>query len=177
MKKITLLGVTLLSVVALAACSTKATPTKKDTSAKTEQKSTSASSSESKKTTYKIGDTIVFDGYAEFTITGAEWTDERNQFESKVVKKAPEKVLKVTYNVKNLSDKDYLTGSDMDLYIAGNKMEVYPNTNTIETISAGRSYEGAIRHFGVIGKGEMEIEIEPSFIFDAEPAIIKLDIQ
>lgn len=176
MKKVMFLGVSLLTVGVLAACSTTTTPTKKDTSAKTEQ-STTESSSEAKETTYKVGDTIVFDGYAEFTITGAEWTDERNQFESDFVKTIPEKVLKVTYNVKNLSDEDYFIGSDMELYIDGKKMEVYPNTNTIETVSADRSYEGAIKHFGVIGTGEIEIEIEPSFALDAEPAIVKLDIQ
>lgn len=172
MKKIMFLGVSLLTVGVLAACSTTTTPTKKDTSAKTEQ-STTESSSEAKETTYKVGDTIVFDGYAEITITGAEWTDERNQFEDS----QPERVLKVTYNAKNLSDDDYVIGSDMELYVGGQKMESYANTNTFDTISKGRTFEGAVQHFGVNGTGEIEIEIEPAFAFDAEPAIVKLDIQ
>lgn len=175
-KKFTLLTVVSLSLFALAACSTT-TPTKKESSdAKTEQKSEEVTEAP-KETTYKVGDTIVFDGYAEITITGAEWTDERNQFEADFLETVPEKVLKVTYNITNLSDKDYFVGSDIELYVAGKKMESYPNTNTMDTVSAGRAYEGAIQHFGVIGSGAIELELEPSIAFDTEPAIVKLDIQ
>ena len=92
------LGVTLLSASILVACgnsSSKSDDTSKE--AKTEKKASTEKSSE-KKSTYAIGDKIVFDKQAEYTITNVEWTDERNDFD----KTNPDKVLKVTYNVKNL---------------------------------------------------------------------------
>lgn len=183
MKKVCLFGISLLSVAILAACSS-GTDTESSKSASssstTEQTSkTSTKASKDKKTdsnqkkTYKVGDTITFKDKAEITITGAEWTDERNQFEDS----NPEKVLKVTYNVKNISDEDYSVGSDLELYVNGKKMESYANDNTLETISAGRSYEGATQHFGVTGSGNIEVEVKPSFSFDSDKAIVKLDIK
>ena len=118
------LGVTLLSASILVACgnsSSKSDDTSKE--AKTEKKASTEKSSE-KKSTYAIGDKIVFDKQAEYTITNVEWTDERNDFD----KTNPDKVLKVTYNVKNLSDSDLAVGVDIDLFVGGNKMETYPNT-------------------------------------------------
>lgn len=52
----------------------------------------------------------------EITVTNAEFTDERNEFDET----NPEKVLKVTYNVVNNTDKEYLVSSEMELYV-GNK--------------------------------------------------------
>ena len=110
-------GVTLLSASILVACgihSSKSDDTSKE--AKTEKKASTEKSSE-KKSTYAIGDKIVFDKQAEYTITNVEWTDERNDFD----KTNPDKVLKVTYNVKNLSDSDLAVGVDIDLFVGGNK--------------------------------------------------------
>lgn len=146
----------------------------KEAASQVKEKTSTAKQAEKK--TYHIGDKIVFDGKAEYTITKAEWTDERNQFESSFVKNTPEKVLKVTYNVTNLSDEDLVIGTDLRLYVNGNKMETYPNTNTAETISSGRSFEGAIEHFGVIGSGKMEIEIKPLLDFGAKPAIVEIEV-
>lgn len=172
-KKFTLFTVAALSLFALGACSTT-TPTKKEASqVSSSAAEANASTDAAKSTDYKVGDTIVFDGHMEITIMGVEWTEERNQFADT----QPERVLKVTYNIKNLSDEDYVVGNDMELYVAGNKMETYPNSSTFETISKGRNFEGAVQHFGVNGSGDMELEVEPSFAFDTEPAIIKLDIQ
>ena len=77
----------------------------------------STNSVSNEKKTYGIGDKITFEGKAEYTITNVEWTEERNQFEQS----NPEKVLKVTYNVTNLSDKDAVVGMGMDLYVGGKK--------------------------------------------------------
>ena len=135
--------------------------------------SSSKASSEETEATYKVGDVITFDDEAEFTITGAEWTDERNEFDDT----NPERVLKVTYNVKNLSNDDYVLGTDLELYVNGQKMDTYPNDSTFDSISKGRSYEGAVEYFGVNGSGDIEVEVEPSFSFTTEPAVVKLDIQ
>ncbi len=150
----------------------------KDTTAKstatseaTTDSSTKASSEETE-TTYKVGDTITFKDEAEITITGAEWTDERNEFDDT----NPERVLKVTYNVKNLSDDDYVLGTDLELYVNGQKMEDYPNGSTFDSISKGRSYEGAVQYFGVNGSGDIEVEVEPAFSFTSDKAIVKLDV-
>lgn len=152
----------------------------KDTSASSSAKSESTSavsstkeSSQDKGKTYKVGDVITFKDEAEITITGAEWSDERNEFADT----NPEKVLKVTYNVNNLSDDDYVLGDDLELYVNGKKMDTYPNGGTLDSISKGRSFEGAVQYFGVNGSGDIEVEVEPSFSFTAEPAVVKLDIQ
>ena len=107
------LGVTLLSASILVACgnsSSKSDDTSKE--AKAEKKTSTEKSSE-KKSTYAIGDKIVFDKQAEYTITNVEWSDERNDFDET----NPDKVLKVTYNVKNLSDSDLAVGVDIDLFV------------------------------------------------------------
>ncbi|MBS4750669.1 immunity protein [Carnobacteriaceae bacterium zg-ZUI78] len=124
------------------------------------------------KKSYKIGDTITFEGVAEITIKSAEFTDQRNQFD----KSNPERVLKVIYDVKNLSDKDYLVSSELSLYVGSKKMESYPNENTIQNISSGRIFENAISHFGVNGSGSFELEVVPSFSFNAKKQIVLLDL-
>jgi hypothetical protein len=151
-----------------------------ESNTKTAKKESTFSSKDSEETTeisekeeFSVGEKIIFDGEAEYTITGVEWTDERNQFEET----QPDKVLKVTYNVTNLSDSDVSIGLDLTLYADGRKMESYPNTNTMESISKGRSFEGAVQHFAVTGEGPYELEVEPSFSWDVEPAIVKLDLQ
>ena len=45
-------------------------------------------------------------------------------------------------------------------------MESYPNTNTMGSISPGRSMEGAVQHFGVKGDGKLELEIKPFTAFN-----------
>ena len=170
MKIVCLFGVSLLSVAILGACSTGSNASSGGSSSSSTTEQTSSSS---RQISYNVGDTITFEDEAQFTITGAEWTDERNQFDDT----NPEKVLKVTYNVTNLSDDDYVLGSDLELYVNGQKMEDYPNGGTFDTISAGRSYEGAVQYFGVNGSGDMEIEVSPAFSFTSDKAIVKLDIQ
>ena len=165
------LGLTLLSVSILVACgnsSSKSSDASKET--KTEKSATTEKSSE-KKSTYAIGDKIVFDKQAEYTITNVEWTDERNDFDET----NPDKVLKVTYNFKNLSDIYLAVVVDIDLFVGGNKMETYPNTNSMGSISPGRSMEGAVQHFGVKGDGKLELEVKPFAAFNEKPAIVAFD--
>ena len=159
-----------INILTLTACAKTATQSKK-TEGKDVASSTNSVSNEKK--TYGIGDKITFEGKAEYTITNVEWTEERNQFEQS----NPEKVLKVTYNVTNLSDKDAVVGMGMDWYVGGKKMETYANSNTTETISAGRSYEGAVQHFGVNGSGSKELEIKPFMDFSGtKPAIVTFEL-
>ncbi|SES19012.1 hypothetical protein [Streptococcus gallolyticus] len=167
MKKAGLFGITLLSIAVLGAC------TANSSSGTTNSTTTEQTSSSSQDSTYSIGDTMTFNDEAEITITGAEWTDERNEFDDTNL----EKVLKITYNVKNLSDDDYVLGSGLELYVNNQKMDTYPNGSTIDTISSGRSYEGAVEYFGVNGSGDIELEVSPSFSFASDKAVVKLDIQ
>ena len=166
-KKLVKLGISTLALVALTACSAKESHLSGKTStseAKTEQSST--------KKTYALGDKITFDGKAEYTITAVEWTDERNQFDET----NPEKVMKVTYNVTNLSDADLTVIGDIDLYVGGKKMETYPNGSTMDSLSPGRSYEGAVTYFGVNGSGEKELEIKPLLSLNTKAAVVSIDL-
>ena len=173
MKKGILVGLlTVAALGSLAACSSQSA-SKSDsasTGVKTEQSSSTAKSSDKK--TYAIGDKITFEGKVEFTITGVEWTDERNQFE----KSQPEKVLKVTYNLTNLSDEDYPIVGDVDLYVGGKKMDSYPNGGTMGSVSAGRTYEGAVSYFAVNGSGAKELEVEPFMGIGTKPAIVAFQL-
>ena len=74
-----------------------------------------------------------------------------------------------------LSDSDLAVGVVIDLFVGGNKMETYPNTNTMGSISPGRSMEGAVQHFGVKGDGKLELEIKPFAAFNEKPAIVAFD--
>ncbi|MTB64457.1 hypothetical protein GGG87_05570 [Streptococcus sp. zg-86] len=169
--KLLLVGLSVGLLFNLVACSSAKDSQKEMQSEQNTAQETSTSSPTQQK--YSIGDKITFEGKVEYTVTGAEWSEERNQFDNS----NPEKVLKMTYNVTNLSDKDLLIGSDIDLYVNGKKMESYPNAHTIETISAGRSYEGAIENFGVNGSGEMEFEIKPFADFSGtKPAIVAFNL-
>ena len=49
-----------------------------------QRKKTSTEKSSEKKSTYAIGDKIVFDKQAEYTITNVEWSDERNDFDEQI---------------------------------------------------------------------------------------------
>ncbi|HEL2535517.1 TPA: hypothetical protein TZ303_001443 [Streptococcus suis] len=175
MKKFVYSSLLLLSVATLAACSSSSESTTSSSSATSESttvESTTTSSS-AEKTSYSVGETIVFDGQAEITVTGAEFTDERNEFADQPA----ERVLKITFNVNNISDKDYVIGDEFSLYVGSSKMETYPLDMTMDTISAGRSYENATIAFAVNGTGELELEVVPSFSFGEKAQIVKLDLQ
>lgn len=86
-------------------------------------------------------------------------------------------MLKVTYNVVNNSDKDYVVGGDINTYVGSNKMSTYPITTTMDTISAGRSYENAVQGFGIKGTDKIELEVHPLINFDNEKYVVALDLQ
>jgi hypothetical protein len=86
-------------------------------------------------------------------------------------------VLLVTYDVKNLKDKDYVVGTELNLYVNGKKAESYPIHVTLETISAGRVLEGATRAFAVNEDGPLELEVKPAMSWKNDKKIVKLDVK
>ncbi|MBF8970636.1 MULTISPECIES: hypothetical protein [unclassified Streptococcus] len=172
MKKITLLGATLLASFALVACSQSNSTSSTGSSEKTEQASSEQKTA--KKDTYKIGEEIPFENGVKITIKSAEWTDERNEFDEP----QPERVLKVTYDLYNGTDKDYSIGSDLELYVDGKKADDHSIGTILETVSAGRTFENFVDAFGVNGSGKMELEVKQGFIFDNnEKKIVELDVK
>lgn len=160
-----LLSTFLASTVVLAGCYSKTETS--SSSNKTEQKEEKKTSNEA-----KLGTPITFDKTAEITVKTAEWTDERNQFADKPAKK----VLLVTYDVKNLSDKDYPVGTDIKLYVNGKKAESYPVQVKLDSISPNRISENVTQAFAVNEDGSLELEVQPMFSFK-DKKIIKLDLK
>jgi len=160
-----LLSTFLTSAVVLAGCSSKTENS--SSSNKTEQKEEKKTSNEA-----KLGTTITFDKTAEITVKSAAWTNERNQFEKKEAKR----VLLVTYDVKNLSDKDYPVGTDIKLYVNGKKAESYPVQVKLDSISPNRISENVTQSFAVNEDGSLELEVQPTFSFK-DKKIIKLDLK
>lgn len=168
-KQLLFLSTLALATVSLAACS----PNSNQATAEPASSASSTTAPAEEKKAFAIGDTLTFDGEAAITVTAAAYTDERNQFADS----DPLHVLAVTYNVDNLSDKDYVIGSEITLYVNGKKMETYPIATTLDTISAGRSFEGATQGFAITEEGDYELEIKPSLSFTAKPAVIKFTVQ
>ena len=160
-----LLSTFLASTVVLAGCSSKTENS--SSSSKTEQKEEKKNSNEA-----TLGTPITFDKTAEITVKNAEWTEERNQFADKPAKK----VLLVTYDVKNLSDKDYPVGTDIKLYVNGKKAESYPVQVKLDSISPNRIAENVTQAFAVNEDGALELEVQPMFSFK-DKKIIKLDLK
>ena len=119
----------------------------------------------------KLGEKLIFENEAEITIKKAEWTQERNLAADIEAKK----VLLVTYDVKNLTGKDYSVGYETDLYVNGKKAEPYHIKVTLETISANRILENATQAFAVNEDGELELEVKP-FMSQKPKKIIKLNL-
>ncbi len=161
-----------LSALTLVACGNGKQATTSSTSSENNSSfSIENSNSVAAKPEYKIGDTITFDDKAELTITGVDWTDERKLYET-------EKVLKVTYNVKNLSDKKYSIGYELSCYVDNKRVDGYSiATGSGEGLPIGDTYEGASQTFVINNPGSIELEIQPSFAHGTTPAVIKLDIQ
>lgn len=168
MKKTKVLLTTLLAgAVVLSGCSSEKKADNKDSSSSTEQKQEKKNNNET-----TLGSTIVFDKQAEITVKSATWTDERNGFESKPAKK----VLLVTYDIKNLSDKDIPIGMELSLYVNGKKAESYPIQVTLNSLSPNRTLENATHAFAVNEEGSLELEIQP-FMSTSGKKIIKLDVK
>ena len=124
-------------------------------------KNTKSSTEKNVDNFYKVGDTVKV-GDAEYTLTGVELTDERNEF----TEKQPAQVVKISYVVKNNSDKDIPVGMDIEVYGADNKKaETYPNDNTMGSVAAGKEMD-CIAHFGLNQSGEIEIQFSPIVSFE-----------
>lgn len=124
-------------------------------------KNTKSSTEKNGDNFYKVGDTVKV-GDAEYTLTGVELTDERNEF----TEKQPAQVVKISYVVKNNSDKDIPVGMDIEVYGADNKKaETYPNDNTMGSVAAGKEMD-CIAHFGLNQSGEIEIQFSPIVSFE-----------
>ncbi|MGT2896142.1 hypothetical protein ACVRZR_07165 [Streptococcus entericus] len=168
-----------LTSFALVACnSTKEASTKDSSQPSVVKASSETSQSSSVKTSstkkeYALGEKINLEDKAEVTIKSVAYTDERNQFSDA----QPDKVIVVTYDVTNLSEDDYFVGSELTLYINGKKMESYPVATTLETISAGRTYENATQAFGVSETGKGEIEIKPSWSWGTKPVVVAFTLE
>lgn len=168
MKKTKVLLTTLLAgAVVLSGCSSEKKADNKDNSSATEQKQEKKNNNET-----TLGSAIVFDKQAEITVKSATWTDERNNFESKPAKK----VLLVTYDIKNLSDKDIPIGMELSLYVNGKKAESYPIQVTLNSLSPNRTLENATHAFAVNEEGSLELEVQP-FMSTSGKKIIKLDVK
>lgn len=157
-------------ILAITGCGEKDTPKKTESKASTEEKKEEP---KEENQTFAIGDRIEFKNVA-FTITDIKKTDYRSEFEDESF----ENVIVVTYSVENLGDEDYTVGSDISLYVDGKKAATYPVENiTLDTISGGRTFEGAVAGFGYNGSGDLELEIAPLFSFDSEKAILKFALE
>lgn len=162
MKKSRILLTTFLaSAVVLAGCSLETETS--SSSNKTEQKTSNEA---------KLGTPITFDKEVEITVKTAAWTNERNQFADIPAKK----VLLVSYDVKNLSDKDYPIGTDINLYVNGKKAESYPVQVKLDSISPNRIAENVTQAFAVNEEGSLELEVQP-FMSNNGKKIIKLDLK
>ncbi|HCC93663.1 MAG TPA: phage immunity protein, partial [Flavobacteriaceae bacterium] len=119
---------------------------------------------------YSVGDTVKV-GDAEYTLTGVELSDERNQFDET----NPAEVVKISYTVKNNSDSDLPVGADVDVYGSDDKKaESYPNENTMGSVAPGKQMD-CVQHFGINGTGEIEIHFAPLISFE-DAAIYKATI-
>ena len=114
MKKIkVLLSLILTGSITLTGCSSE-----KKEEVKNNNSSTSTQTPVKNNNEAKLGEKLIFENEAEITVKKAEWTQERNLAADIEAKK----VLLVTYDVKNLTDKDYSVGYETDLYINGKKL-------------------------------------------------------
>lgn len=158
-----LLSALISSVVVLSGCSSKT----ENKSNSTEEKK---DNNKDKETTI-LGTPLTFENEVEITIKKIEWTDERNPVDNTPAKK----VLLVTYDLKNISEQDYLAGTELNLYVNGKKSEIYPLKVTLENISPNRTLENATLAFAVNEDGDLELEVLP-IISLKEKKIIKLNL-
>ncbi|MFS3111017.1 DUF5067 domain-containing protein [Enterococcus faecalis] len=110
---------------------------------------------------YKVGDTVKV-GDAEYTLTGVELTDERNEYADS----QPAQVVKITYVVKNNGKSDIPVGMDVEVYGSDNKKsETYANDNTMGSVAPGKEMD-CVAHFGLNQTGEIEIHFSPLVSFE-----------
>lgn len=160
-----LLSLILTGAITLTGCSSEKKEVEKNNNTSTTQTPVKNSNEA------KLGEKLIFENEAEITIKKAEWTEERNPAADIEAKK----VLLVTYDVKNISDKKYSVGSELDLYVNGKKAQEYHIKVTLDTITPNRSLENATQAFAVNEDGELELEVSP-FLSQKPKKIIKLNL-
>ncbi len=120
---------------------------------------------------YQVGDTVQV-GDAEYTLTGAELTDERNEFDDS----NPAQVVKISYTVKNNGTDDIPVGMDVEVYGPDDKKaEEYPNDNTMGSVASGKQMD-CVQHFGINSTGDIEIHFAPIISLE-DSAIFKVNVQ
>jgi len=120
---------------------------------------------------YQVGDTVQV-GDAEYTLTGVELTDERNQFDES----NPAQVVKISYTVKNNGADDIPVGMDVEVYGPDDKKaESYPNDNTMGSVASGKQMD-CVQHFGINETGDVEIHFAPIISLE-DSAIFKVNVQ
>ncbi|KXB33947.1 DUF4352 domain-containing protein [Aerococcus christensenii] len=110
----------------------------------------------------KVGDSATVSDIT-FTVNKVEFTDKRNQY----AKTKPERVIKISYTIKNGQKKDYPYGIDMQVYVDGKKSKTYPLMGSsgedvgFGSVSAGRTVD-TVAYYEVNGKN-IELEWAPAF--------------
>lgn len=123
------------------------------------------------KKVYKIGDTVEFKN-TKFTLKEVTTTDERNQFADI----DPTAVIKIEYELENTGDEDLPFGTDITVYDAdGNKMESYPNENSLGSVASGKKVQGE-EHHAVESLGKIEIHYAPMISLE-KSAVFEVEIE
>ncbi|MFJ7732015.1 DUF4352 domain-containing protein [Lysinibacillus sp. NPDC097231] len=172
MKKKLIFSAALVLSLGLAACGEEATPKENDTKQPVQADAENNKEQEAQKEkSLTVGDSAEFKN-AKFTLKAVSTTDDRNQFDET----NPNQVIKIEYELENLSDADMSYGMDLSVYDgAGNKMELYPLDNSMGSIASGKKVQG-IQYFGVIEGGKIEIHYAPIVSFD-KAAVFEVEVQ
>lgn len=118
-----------------------------------------------------VGDTAEFKD-AKFTLKSVSTTDERNEFADN----DPTAVIKIEYELENLSDEDLSYGLDIAVYDAdGNQMESYPLDNSMGALAPGKKVQG-VEYHGIDTVGTIEIHYAPIISFESA-AVFEVDIE
>lgn len=123
------------------------------------------------KKVYKIGDTVEFKN-TKFTLKQVTTTDQRNEFADI----DPTAVIMIEYELENTGDSDMPFGTDITVYDAdGNKMDSYPNDNSLGSVAPGKKVQGT-EHHAVDSLGKIEIHYAPMISFE-KAAIFEVEIE
>lgn len=177
MKKLLLLMLTLIFSLALVACDEGTTNTSNDNSEemdKTDENTEDVVENEDdseEKRTLTVGDTVELDG-VKFTLKSVTTTDERNEFDES----DPTAVIKIEYELENLSDEEIPYGAEITVYDAeGNQMEIYPLDNSMGSLAPGKKVQG-VEHHGIEAVGTIEIHFAPLLSFE-DAAVFEVEIE
>ncbi|MFJ8459189.1 DUF4352 domain-containing protein [Lysinibacillus xylanilyticus] len=167
MKKKLIFGAALLLSLGLAGCGETEKDSKQPVQADAEKSKEEAQKSK----ILTVGDSAESKD-AKFTLKSVSTTDARNQFDET----KPNQVIKVEYELENLSDSELPYGMDLTVYDgAGNKMESYALDNSMGAVASGKKVQG-VQHFGIMDGGKIEIHYKPVISFD-DPAVFEAEVK